>query len=197
MSRFDPDNEERLTTRTIHIGGVVASRAPIRIRTVLGSCIAVCLRDPFTGVGGMNHFILPFRYDEDSEQARYGVHAMELLINACMTEGAERGRLVAKVFGGGHVLQMREADDNVPISNIRFTLNFLEAENIPIAARDVGGYEAREVIFLTHTGRTLLKRLRSSQMLSSRLQEKERQEQEQLREALKQPLLDDSNITLF
>jgi chemotaxis protein CheD len=29
------------------------------LTTVLGSCVSVCMRDPDTGVGGMNHFLLP------------------------------------------------------------------------------------------------------------------------------------------
>ena len=130
---------------SIHIGGVFASHQPAVVRTVLGSCIAVCLRDPSAGVGGMNHFMLPCSGENEAVSARYGIHAMELLINACMREGADRRKLEAKVFGGGHVLKIRESDDNVPRSNIRFALQFLETENIPIITRDLGGYEPREV----------------------------------------------------
>ena len=143
----------------IHIGGIKASREPAVVRTVLGSCIAVCLRDPKAMVGGMNHFMLPAGSDGEAVSARYGIHAMELLINDCMRAGAERSRLEAKVFGGGHVLRLRETDGNVPHSNIRFALHFLQTENLPIISRDLGGYSAREVYFFTDTGNILLKRL--------------------------------------
>jgi chemotaxis protein CheD len=124
---------------------------------------------------------------------------MELLINECMKQGAERRRLEAKVFGGGHVLQTRESDDNVPQSNIRFALTFLDTENIPIVARDLGGYEAREIYFFTDSGRILLKRMsRAGEMAARALASIEREEREKLRDFAKPaPVPDDSNVTLF
>lgn len=192
----------------IHIGGVVASRAPAIVRTVLGSCIAVCLRDPLARVGGANHFMLPVGMDGDNS-ARFGVHAMELLINDCMKMGAERARLEAKVFGGAHVLRMRESDGNVPQSNIRFAEEFLGTENIPVIARDLGGYAAREIYFFTDTGRLLLRRLAETGTPGeaadaadlSALHRAERAHlaaQPQTRRVRPAPApADDSNVTLF
>jgi chemotaxis protein CheD len=183
---------------SIHIGGVYASREPAIIRTILGSCIAVCLRDPNTQVGGMNHFMLPAGGSGEANSARYGIHAMELLINECMKLGADRRRIEAKVFGGGHVLKIRETDNNVPQSNIRFALEFLETERIPILSRDLGGYTAREIYFHTDSGKALLRRLSrtdtTSQTLLSRLEQAERAK---LRENSQPKQIDDSNITLF
>ncbi len=144
---------------SIHIGGVFASVAPYVVRTVLGSCIAVCLRDPVTKVGGMNHFMLPAGAANSLIPTSFGVHAMELLINRCMGLGADRNRLEAKVFGGGHVLRIKESDDNVPAVNIKFAREFLCTEGIPIVSQDLGGYSAREVYFFTDSGRTVLRRL--------------------------------------
>ena len=87
--------------RRIYIGEIVASATPMLLQTLLGSCVAVCLRDPVTCIGGMNHILLPGRCDGDDRPSRCGVHAMELLINAIMKEGGDRRRLVAKVFGAG------------------------------------------------------------------------------------------------
>lgn len=183
---------------SIHIGGVCASREPAVVRTVLGSCIAVCLRDPAARVGGMNHFMLPASLSGAAVSARYGVHAMELLINECMKLGADRGRLEAKVFGGGHVLKMRESDGNVPQSNIQFALRFLETESIPIIKQDLGGYAAREVYFYTDTGRALLRRLAPTGLDNAALAEIEREERQALRvKRAPAPPPDDSNITLF
>jgi len=183
---------------SIHIGGVYASRAPAIIRTVLGSCIAVCLRDPLSQVGGMNHFMLPNGSMGEANSTRYGIHAMELLINECMRLGADRRRMEAKVFGGGHVLKMRETDDNVPQSNIRFALSFLETERIPIVSQDMGGYAAREIYFYTDTGRTRLRRLSRTDMHSSaELHRLEEAERAKIKESAKPQTIDDSNITLF
>ncbi len=183
---------------SIHIGGVYASRTPQVIRTVLGSCIAVCLRDPVTGIGGMNHFMLPTGSLEETASTRYGVHAMELLINDCMKMGADRRRFEAKVFGGGHVLKVRETDNNVPQSNIRFALEFLDTERIPIISRDLGGYVARELYFHTDTGRVLLRRLSRTDMTKAEvLTNLERAERAKLREQSQPEKADDSNVTLF
>ena len=147
---------------SIGIGGVYVSQDPCVVRTVLGSCISVCLRDPISRVGGMNHFMLPDSHSTEGECTRYGVHAMEMLINACMSKGAERSRLEAKVFGGGHVLKTSMGPSSVPQRNIAFTLQFLELERIRILSKDLGGLAARSVFFFTDTGQVLIKRLRET-----------------------------------
>ena len=197
MTTATEDRELRKTAHRIHIGGVYASREPAVIYTLLGSCIAVALRDPLMQVGGLNHFMLPMSAEGEETSSRYGVQAMELLINACMTKGADRARLEAKVFGGGHVLRIQESAANVPRSNIKFALEFLQLENIPIVSRDVGGYVGREIYFYTDSGRTLLKRMASTHG-DKTLASVETREREHLRALAKPaPPADDSNITLF
>ena len=130
------------------------------IVTVLGSCVSACIRDSITGIGGMNHFMLPEGFDPDNPAStRYGVHAMELLITEIMRLGGHRRRFQAKVFGGGHVLNIRESLDGVPQRNIDFVRRFLNVEQIPVLNEDVGGYQARRVLFYAHTGKVFLKRL--------------------------------------
>lgn len=147
----------------IHIGGVFAAREPTVIKTLLGSCIAACLRDPEAGIGGMNHFMLPAspNGNGDDNPARFGLHAMELLIGEIQKLGGQRARLQAKVFGGGHVLQTVESPSGVPQQNIRFIREFLRTEEIPLLAHDLGGRTARYVLFDTTSGRVKLKRLSS------------------------------------
>lgn len=145
---------------TIHIGGLRASREPLVIDTVLGSCIAACLYDPQAHIGGMNHFMLPEGIDANNPNStRYGVHAMELLISDLMKLGASRSRFRAKVFGGGHVLRIRESAKGVPQRNIEFVRRFLQSEQIPIVKEDVGGYQPRRVLFHTDTSRVFMKYL--------------------------------------
>ncbi|MEK7207555.1 MAG: chemotaxis protein CheD, partial [Pseudomonadota bacterium] len=155
-----PEVDRNLARMTLHIGGVHVSNKPVILDTVLGSCIAACLCDPVAGVGGMNHFMLPESLDPDNPTStRYGVNAMELLIAELMKQGGQRRRFQAKVFGGGHVLKIRESLDGVPQRNIDFIRKFLETEQIPVATEDVGGYHPRRVLFHTHTGQVFVKLL--------------------------------------
>ena len=155
-----PISESGLTRMTIHIGGLRVSPQPLMLDTVLGSCIAACLFDPVTGVGGMNHFMLPEGIDPGNPNStRYGVYAMEMLISEIMKQGGQRRRFQAKIFGGGHVLKIRESLDGVPQRNIEFVRRFLNTEQIPVVGEDLGGYQARRVLFHTHTGKVFLKRL--------------------------------------
>ncbi len=132
--------------------------------TVLGSCVAACIRDPLFGIGGMNHFMLPEAGADaggiNSASARYGSYAMELLINQLLKRGARRGALEAKVFGGGNVLKAFTVA-NVGERNAAFVLDYLKTENIPVAARDLCDVYPRKVYYFPKTGKVLLKRLRS------------------------------------
>jgi chemotaxis receptor (MCP) glutamine deamidase CheD len=165
---------------TIHIGDVFATREPSVIKTVLGSCIAACLRDPATGIGGMNHFMLPAPLNgaAEGDPARFGVHAMELLIGKIQRLGGERARLQAKVFGGGHVLRIPESANGVPQQNIQFIKEFLRTEAIQLLSHDLGGYSARHVVFDTASGTVRVKRL-SSQQIVMTVAEREHEAQAQ------------------
>jgi chemotaxis protein CheD len=105
--------------------------------------------------------------DADGNLSRFGVHAMELLIGQIQKLGGERARLEAKVFGGGHVLQIAESVNGVPQQNIRFIQDFLRTEGIPLLAHDLGGRIARHVLFDTASGRVRLKRLSGMTKLST------------------------------
>ena len=121
------------------------------LTTILGSCVAVCMRDPKTGVGGMNHFLLPEgRAEGLDEGRRYGAYAMELLINELLRSGARRERLEAKLFGGA---RMFGGLSDVGASNAAFAEKFLRDEGIPIVGSSTGGTEARRVQYWPTTGR--------------------------------------------
>lgn len=129
----------------------------VALATVLGSCVAACIFDGTSKVGGMNHFMLPDAAPGDGS-ARYGAHAMELLINGLLKDGASRARLQAKVFGGGNVLPGMTLDP-IGTRNGNFVLDYLAAERIPIIAQDLFGVQPRKVCFFVRSGRTLVKRL--------------------------------------
>ena len=132
------------------------------IVTVLGSCVSACLRDRVSGVGGMNHFMLPDGGDSDSPVSasmRYGTYAMEVLINELLKAGARRENLEAKVFGGGNVLRGFVAI-NVGGRNAQFVRDYLHAENIRIIAEDLNDIHPRKVYFFPRTGKVLVKKLK-------------------------------------
>lgn len=134
------------------------------IVTVLGSCVSVCLRDPLTKIGGMNHFLLPteehVQPGANSASARYGSYAMELLINDLLKLGAARSRLEAKVFGGGNVLRGLTLN-NVGERNAEFVLDYLRTEHIPILAKDLLDQYPRKVYFFPKTGEVKVRKIKS------------------------------------
>ena len=130
--------------------------------TVLGSCVTACIRDRISGIGGMNHFMLPDTNPDKgnpfSESARYGTFAMEILINSLLKLGAQRALLEAKVFGGGNVLPGLTVA-NVGQRNADFVLGYLDTENIRVAAKDLVNVYPRKIYYYPSSGRALMKKL--------------------------------------
>lgn len=128
----------------------VSGDPDVAYSTVLGSCVATCLHDPLARVGGLNHFLLPGTKDGAHESLSYGVHAMELLINALLKRGAARDRLEAKIFGGA---RMMNSLADIGGQNARFAKEFLIRENIPLLSESLGGDRARRIQFWPASGR--------------------------------------------
>jgi chemotaxis protein CheD len=152
-------------------GEFFVTRSDEAITTVLGSCIAACIRDPAVRIGGMNHFMLP--EDNSSGKSswidgpgglatRYGTYAMESLINELMKLGARRDRFEVKLFGGGKILSSMT---DVGKKNISFAKEFLKLEGFKIAAEDVGEVYPRRVVYFPSTGLVMLKRLRALEVV--------------------------------
>ncbi|HWL64195.1 MAG TPA: hypothetical protein VNQ32_15475 [Steroidobacteraceae bacterium] len=145
---------------------ITVAHADEAITTVLGSCVAACIRDPDAAIGGMNHFMLP----EDGQHGRddwrgalglatrYGSYAMESLINGLLKLGARRERLEVKLFGGGQVLDM---DMPVGLRNIDFAHRWLATEGLPVLAEDVGGKVPRRIVYFPASGTVKVKQLRT------------------------------------
>jgi chemotaxis protein CheD len=129
--------------------------------TVLGSCVAACIRDPAIRFGGMNHFMLPESSDgtwgASSASMRYGNFAMEVLINEILSRGGRRERLEVKVFGGGNVLA---GATPVGTRNAAFVESYLAAEGLSAAARHLGGSFPRRVHYFPVTGKVMMRELR-------------------------------------
>ena len=138
------------------MGGVFASKDPIIITTLLGSCVAACLFDPVLGIGGMNHIWLPEGTELHGLQKEtvYGFPGMELLLDQLFQLGASKHAIRAKVFGGASLLRGTHPEGlGVVKMNCRFVLHFLEKEGIPIDAYRLGGTQGVSVDFHTGTGK--------------------------------------------
>ncbi len=138
------------------------------ISTLLGSCVAACLYDPVNRVIGMNHFLLAQQHSAHnaallaSEGGRYGIHAMELLINQMLRQGAQRIHLKAKAFGGGDVLKLGNelrGGQSIGAVNCEFIKTFLRTEHIPLVASALGGHIGRNIFFLASDFSVYVKRI--------------------------------------
>lgn len=179
----------------LYAGEFFASREDIIISTVLGSCVSVCLYDPVEKAGGMNHFMLPARSEFDENRlytpdTRYGIHAMDMLVNQVLKKGARRENLKAKIFGGS---ASGEPAASVGEKNIRFARKYLEVEKILIDGEDTGGKEARKIFFFPLTGKVFLKRILKEPYIE-KLEAREGQEiQKKIREMEHRPGFIDLN----
>jgi len=147
-------NHKRIT---IFPGEYYVAHEDVLITTLLGSCVSACLYDPYNKIVGMNHFLLSSRRYAKSlpvcttDAGRYGIHSMELLINEMWNQGAQRGNLKAKAFGGGSILKPADAFTSnfftVGEVNVRFIIEFFQNEKIPLVSSDLGGTVGRVINF--------------------------------------------------
>lgn len=168
------NNSHQMPMNIIHPGEYLVSNANEIIATVLGSCVSVVLHDPTRGYTGMNHFMLAKPHGHSpiytDDACRYGMYAMEELINSMLKVGCNKANLQAKVFGGGHVIgsadisQVQKGEAGIPESNIQFALEFLELEGIPVISSDVGGFTGRKILAFAQSFRVLLKRLNDTRI---------------------------------
>ena len=141
-------------------GRVYVSREPAIIRMVLGSCVAVCAWDPYSEVGGANHFLLPHPIGTGQGSARFGDVAIQQLLDELLGAGASQCNLKAKLFGGASVLHaFRTGNGHLGSQNIQAARELLREEGIPVVAEDVGGDSGRRLIFQTDDGSAWTRRL--------------------------------------
>jgi len=146
----------------IYTGDVATSTTPVVLETLLGSCVSVCLYDPKLYAGGMNHILLPGKRQE-SGSSRFGVFAMELLINELMKMGGDRRRFIAKAFGGANVMSGMNLS-TVGEDNAQFVCNFLATEKIPLISQRLGGDKPVRLRFRTDTGMATVSSIDKSQL---------------------------------
>lgn len=141
------------TARRIHVTqgeAKVDSGEDVVLTTLLGSCVAACIRDPAAGVGGMNHFLLPGDGGGSGRSESYGLYLMEVLINELLKRGARRHALEAKLFGGASTA---DGLSDIGAKNAAFAKRFLSMEGIAHAGGDLGGNRARRIEYWPRSGR--------------------------------------------
>lgn len=161
--------------------------------TVLGSCVAACIRNPRLKIGGMNHFMLPRPSGTGNDTwenvagraTRYGSASMEKLINRILSAGGTRADLEVKIFGGGRVLSSLS---DIGVHNVTFVRDFLRQEGLKVTSEDVGNTCPRHVQYFPLTGRVRVRHLTSRQDVV-------REEQQYLRGLDKAPVA--GEIDLF
>lgn len=149
MEQMDGDNA--LRRLYLYPGQLFVSGEPALVTTILGSCVAVCLWDPKTSVGGINHYLLPSNPLRGQSDPRYGDTAIAKLVEQLTIRGASQSRLVAKVVGGASIMsRFSDGRQSIGQQNTAVALQSLSALSIPVSAEQTGGLRGRKLLF--HTG---------------------------------------------
>ncbi len=157
--RTGPEPEPK-TNSYLQPGKIVVGRGPAAVKTVLGSCVAVCLWDPGKEIGGMNHYLLPLRATRSTGTPRFGEIAIMTLLDELQKLGARPGALRARVYGGACVVAtLRNSSAGVGPRNIELAERVLAKLNIPILSKDVGGRTGRRVVFRLGDGAVWVRQL--------------------------------------
>ncbi|MCB1199054.1 MAG: chemotaxis protein CheD [Leptospiraceae bacterium] len=124
-----------------------------RIKTLLGSCVAICIWHPKLKIGGMSHCLLPSRMNDmkpPSElSGRYIDEAMELFINEISKAGVKTQEFNVKLFGGGDMFKdiWKASGQTVGQRNIEMAHQMIAKYGMKILAENVGGQGHRNIIF--------------------------------------------------
>ena len=149
----------RAATTYLHPGHVIAFAEPAQVTTILGSCVSICLYNPHRGVGGMNHFVLPEATAVDEHSARFAEPAFEQLLSVLRLLGAPPAGLFAKLFGGAWSMAVPAGEMSIGEKNVSAARVLLARYSIPVVGEDVGGTQARKLLFETSGGAAWVRRL--------------------------------------
>ena len=135
----------------IYPGKLYATKINHHLSTILGSCVAVCLWDKKLGIGGMNHFMLPYWNGQGLASPKYGNIAIDKLIQRMKYLGCKEENLVAKVFGGGKIMENSSNSFSIGDRNIEIAITMLREKNIKIIKSSTGGERGRKIMLNTST----------------------------------------------
>ncbi len=132
------------------------------LKTILGSCVGIILRDSERGVSGLAHIMLPVRRRDDDATGKYADTAIPALLSRVITSGGRPGSLHALLIGGAQMFPMGNTTlAAIGEQNVEAARKALEERKIPIVFEDIGGNSGRAVLFENATGRLSVKTLQS------------------------------------
>ncbi len=137
--------------------GVAAS--PNTLRTILGSCIGICIYDPKVKIGGLSHIMLPTSKKPTNNLKKYADTAIPLMIDEMIRLGAYRERFIAKLAGGATMFKYADNSlmGDIGKNNIISVREILVSLRIPIVSEEVGGDYGRTIDFYLETGELKVK----------------------------------------
>ena len=138
-------------------GELFASGSPYKIKTLLGTCVSICLFDKALKIGGMNHFMLPSGRPDPDLPAKYGDYALQYLLDELRKLGSKQHSLQAKVFGGADNTTGFARSSKIGERNVETALELLEFEKIQVIAQNTGGNQGRKIFYYTNTGNVYMK----------------------------------------
>ncbi|GAA6181252.1 MULTISPECIES: chemotaxis protein CheD [unclassified Shimia] len=147
----------------------VSSDGQVVMTTILGSCVAACMWDETSGVGGMNHFLLPGNEGASAGAMSHGVHAMELLVNGLIQAGANRNRLRVKLLGGAKMFNSRI---DIGTKNAEFATWFVKNEGFELVDCCLGGQRGRNLRFWPVGGRIQRRFMKDTRLLEDEVTKK-------------------------
>ncbi|MFQ3620706.1 MAG: chemotaxis protein CheD [Spirochaetales bacterium] len=135
-------------------GEVLFSKNPVVIKTVLGSCVAVCVYDKEKKWGGMCHYLLPFSPSEEHSSTKYGNIAIYTLLHRFLIKnGSRREDLLASIIGGAFVVFDEREIFFIGDRNIDTAITILRKEKIRVLHMHTGGEHGRRVLYNTATNK--------------------------------------------
>jgi len=148
-----------------------ASRDLYVVNTILGSCVSVCLYDTHLQFGGINHYMLPFWNGQGLASPKFGNIAINKLLEKMLLMGSSQKNLVAKVFGGGNIIEANIAQFQIGDRNIAIAKDMLLELQIKIVSSSIGGNLGRKIQFNTLTGEVRQKIIEKKQPTDSSIVE--------------------------
>ena len=132
-------------------GDLVATRKPMHLATLLGSCVGVCLSNHHNNTAGMNHYLLPEAAPSTDEPGRYGDTSIRQLVKKLFSLDSDPRHYRARIFGGGKVIGHLGTLGDIGNRNIEAARRVLGELGLLICHEDVGGSKGRRIHFNTQT----------------------------------------------
>ena len=145
----------------IGIADMAVSASPNILRTILGSCVGICIYDPESKIGGMSHIMLPTSSKPANNLKKYADTAIPFMIDEMIKLGSDKARMVVKLAGGATMFKHTENSmvGDIGQNNIVMAREVLSKFNIPILSEDVGGDHGRTIDFYLETGELKIKKI--------------------------------------